>query len=274
MSLDWTDRSGRLDAGGQSLEWARWGPDPDRRTPVVVMLHEGLGCLALWRDFPERLVQVTGHPVFAYSRAGHGRSDLCDLPRPLDFMSREATVVLADVLDAIGGHPFILLGHSDGATIAAEYAGRVSDSRVRGIILMAPHFFTEDKGLAEIARTAASYDTTDLKDRMARYHTDPEVTFRAWSAVWLNPEFKTWNVARVIDCWRISALVIQGADDQYGTAAQVTEAETRSQAPVDVALLQNCRHSPHLDQPAQTLVAISKFVARLDRIEAAEVVIA
>ena len=235
------------------------------------MLHECLGCLALWRDFPEKLAQTTGHPVLAYSRAGHGRSDLCDLPRPLEFMSREATVVLADVLDAIGDHPVILLGHSDGATIAAEYAGSVSDPRVRGIVLMAPHFFTEDVGLAEIARTAASYDTTDLRDRMARYHADPDVTFRAWSGVWLNPDFKIWNVADVIDYWRIPALVIQGADDQYGTAAQVTEAETRSYAPVEVAFLPDCRHLPHLDQPAQTLAAIVDFTARLDRIEAAEV---
>ena len=136
---------------------------------------------------------------------------------------------------------------------------------------MAPHFFTEDVGLAEIARTAASYDTTDLKDRMARYHADPDVTFRAWSGVWLNPDFKIWNVADVIDYWRIPALVIQGADDQYGTAAQVTEAETRSYAPVEVAFLPDCRHSPHLDQPAQTLAAIVDFTARLDRIEAAEV---
>lgn len=274
MSADWDAQAGRLVAGGHSLEWACWGGPPSGDMPVIVMLHEGLGAIALWRDFPDQVSKITGATVFAYSRAGHGHSDLCELPKPLDFMTDEARIVLADILDHIGDRPVILLGHSDGATIAAEYAGRVSDPRVRGLILMAPHFFTEEMGLREIANTATIFETTDLRTRMAKYHSDPELTFSGWSGVWLDPEFRNWNVAEVIDHWRIPCLVIQGVDDQYGTSAQVNEVETRSYAPVEVAMLDNCRHAPHFDQPQQTLAAISEFTARLVRIEAAKVEIA
>lgn len=273
MAVDWSRGAGRLTAAGRSLEWAAFGPAPDCR-PVVVMLHEGLGCVALWRDFPRRVAEATGLPVFAFSRAGYGQSDPADLPRPLDYMTREAVEVVPDVLDAIGADHYVLLGHSDGATIAAEYAGRVEDFRVRGLILMAPHFFTEPMGLAEIADAGTAFATTDLKAKMAKYHRDPEATFRGWNDAWLAPGFKAWNVAEVIDYLRVPALVIQGEEDQYGTCAQVAEVETRSYAPVDVVMLADCRHSPHLDQPERTLSAVAEFLARLNRIEQAEVTVA
>ena len=144
----------RLTAGGKSLEYARWGPDG---APTLLLLHEGLGSLGLWRDFPARLADATGWAVAAYSRAGYGASDPADLPRPLDYMTREATEVLPDVIDAIGADQVVLFGHSDGATIAAIHAGRISDPRVRGVVLMAPHFFTEPEGLAEIARAKVAF---------------------------------------------------------------------------------------------------------------------
>ncbi|KZY41969.1 alpha/beta hydrolase, partial [Roseovarius sp. HI0049] len=184
MSIDWKAGKGTLEASGKSLEWAAFGPAPGDN-PVIVMLHEGLGCLALWRDFPERVAQATGCPVFAYSRAGYGQSDAAELPRPLDYMTREAVDVLPDVLDALGDGPVILFGHSDGATISAEYAGRVEDYRVRGLILMAPHFFTEPMGLAEIAKARKAFEAGDMKDRMAKYHRDAEATFRGWNDAWL-----------------------------------------------------------------------------------------
>ena len=273
MSIDWTTGKGTLTADGKSLEWATFGDAPGEN-PVIVMLHEGLGCLALWRDFPERVAQATGCPVFAFSRAGYGQSDPADLPRPLDYMTREAVDVLPDVLDALGDGPVILFGHSDGATIAAEYAGRVEDYRVRGLILMAPHFFTEEMGLAEIAKAREAFAEGDMKDRMAKYHRDPEATFRGWNDAWLDPGFRAWNVAEVIDYLRIPSLVIQGREDQYGTLAQVEEVETRSYAPVDTAVIDACRHSPHMDQPEKTLAAVAEFTARLTRIEAAEVEVA
>lgn len=266
--VDWGAGRGVLSAAGKSLEWASFGPASEAG-PVIVMLHEGLGCVALWRDFPEKLAEATGLPVFAYSRAGYGQSDPAELPRPLDYMTREAVEVLPDVLDAIGAAQVILFGHSDGATIAAEYAGRVSDQRVRGLILMAPHFFTEPMGLAAIREAGAQFASGDLKARMAKYHRDPEVAFRGWNDVWLDPGFEAWNVAEVIDYLRIPVVVIQGQGDQYGTRAQVDEVESRSYAPVELVMLEDCRHSPHLDQPEVTLEAVAGFTERLVRIEAA-----
>lgn len=262
MAVDWTAGRGRLEAGGRSLEWASWGGPAEAR-PVVVMLHEGLGCVDLWRDAPGRIAAATGLPVLAYSRAGYGRSDAAALPRPLDYMTREAVDVLPDVLDAVGAGRVILLGHSDGATIAAEYAGRVADARVAGLILMAPHFFTEPMGLAEIARAGTAFDTTDLRVRMARYHRDPEATFRGWCDAWLDPGFVEWNVAGVLDRLTVPVLAIQGRQDQYGTLAQLREIEARSPAPVETEVLEDCRHAPHLDQPERTVAAIAAFCAKI-----------
>ncbi len=269
--VQWKDNaSGFLTAGGKQLEYACFGPSP-AEAETIVMLHEGLGCLALWRDLPEKLAEQTGYGVFAYSRTGHGQSDLADLPRPLDYMTGEALNVLPEVLNAFDFRRGILLGHSDGATIAAIYAGSVQDHRVRGAVLMAPHFFTEEMGLAEIARARDTYQTGDLKDRMAKYHKDPDNTFLGWNNVWLDPDYKNWNVAEVIDFLRIPVLAIQGADDQYGTLAQIEEIESRIYAPVDVEIFPECRHSPHLDQPEQTQDAIAEFAARLKRIDAHDI---
>jgi len=270
MAIDWKRGTGTLDVSGKSLEWGTFGTAPKAGT-VIVMLHEGLGCLALWRDFPKRVAAATDLPVFAYSRAGYGQSDPAELPRPLDYMTREATDVLPDVLNMIGGERYILLGHSDGATIAAEYAGRISDFRIRGLILMAPHFFIEPMNLAEIRKAKATFETSDLKARMAKYHRDPEATFSGWNDAWLNPGFKDWDVSEVIDYLRIPTLVIQGQEDQYGTIAQVQEIETRSYAPVDVEMLDDCRHAPHVDQPERALASIKEFLERLIHIETAEV---
>lgn len=265
--LDLVEGQGRLCVAGKALEWAFWPGGASR--PVIVLLHEGLGCVALWRDVPARLAEATGCPVFAYSRAGYGQSDPADLPLPVDYMTRHAVDVLPRVLDAIGADRYVLMGHSDGATIAAEYAGRVEDFRVRGLVLMAPHFFTEPLGLDEIAGARAVFATTDLPQKMARYHRDPHATFAGWNDAWLNPAFKAWHVADVIDYIRVPALVIQGREDQYGTLAQVHEVETRSYAPVDLLVLDDCRHAPHVDQPQAVLDAVAEFCARLIRIEAA-----
>lgn len=267
MGFDWSQATGTVKAGGKVLDWARWGAPSDR--PVIVLLHEGLGCVALWRGFPAQLAQATGCAVVAYSRAGYGQSDPVDLPRPVNYMTIEATDVLPDILDAIGANRYILCGHSDGATIAAEYAGRVADFRVRGLCLIAPHFFTEPSGLAEIARAAEMFGTTDMATRMGKYHRDPVATFEGWNHAWLNPDFAAWNVADVIDYIRVPALVVQGREDQYGTLAQVEAVENGSYAPVDVAILEDCRHSPHLEQPQHLLDAMAEFTAHLIQIEAA-----
>jgi pimeloyl-ACP methyl ester carboxylesterase len=259
-----------LNAGGKALEYACFGPAPGD-APTIVMLHEGLGCLALWRDFPQKLANLTGFGVFAYSRAGYGQSDLADLPRPLDYMTDEAVNVLPEVLDQIGFQRGILLGHSDGASIAAIYAGSVEDHRVRGLILMAPHFFTEPIALAEIAKAKVAYDTGGLKERMMKYHRDPDNTFRGWNDSWLHPDFKDWNVAGVIDYLRIPVLAIQGQQDEYGTYAQLQEIEGRIYSPVEIEVLDDCQHAPHIDQLDKTCAVIAEFTERLENIERAGV---
>ncbi|MBB4199264.1 alpha/beta hydrolase [Rhodoblastus sphagnicola] len=263
--IDWAAGRGIFESDGKGLEWRRWGPPPGD-APTIALLHEGLGCVALWRDFPARLAEATGLGVFAWSRAGYGQSDPADLPRPLDYLSREAKI-LPRALDALGAREIILFGHSDGATIAAIHAGAHHDPRLRGLILMAPHFFTESMGLAEIAKAKTAFDTTDLKHRMAQHHRDAEATFRGWNDAWLAPGFARWNVAEVIEHWRVPVLAIQGLQDQYGTLAQIREIERRSRAPVTLALIDACRHAPHLEQPDRTLAAVADFIAGLQQVE-------
>lgn len=272
MSFVWQDGgTGHIRAAGFGLEYAAFGPAP-AEAPTIVLLHEGLGCVALWRDFPARLAEATGFGVFAYSRAGYGTSDPRPLPWPLDYMTREAMDVLPEVLDAIGFRRGILAGHSDGATIAAIHAGSVEDFRVRGVVLMAPHFFTEPMGLASIAKAREAYDAGDLRARLGKYHANVDVAFRGWNDSWLAPGFRDWNVAEVIDYIRVPALAIQGREDEYGTLAQIDEVVARSYAPVDVEIIDSCGHAPFKDAPDRTLAVIADFTARLERIEAAGVV--
>ncbi|WP_136442556.1 alpha/beta fold hydrolase [Pacificoceanicola onchidii] len=269
-AFNWAFRAGRVEAAGLSLDYATYGPPPGK-APTIVLLHEGLGCVALWRDFPAKLAKATGWGVFVYSRQGYGRSEAAPLPRPLDYMKREALEVLPALLDAIGFEKGVLMGHSDGATIATEYAGGVEDFRVRGLILMAPHFFTEAVGLTEIAKAREAYDSGDLRARLAVYHADVDSAFRGWNDSWLHPDFDDALTSDAIDYLRIPALVMQGRQDQYGTLAQVEEIETRSYAPVDVVVLEDCRHAPHQDAEDDVLEAVQTFTTRLSRIEAAEV---
>lgn len=261
--------AGKVKIAGKALEYATFGPAP-AEAPTLVMLHEGLGCVATWRDLPEALARLTGFGVLAYSRAGYGGSETVDLPRPLDYMTREATEVLPNLLDAFGIRRTVLLGHSDGATIAAVYAGSASDMRVRGLILMAPHFFHEPVGLQSIAKAREAFETGGLRARLAKYHDDVDAAFKGWADTWLDPYFSDWNVSEVIDYLRIPTLAIQGADDEYGTRLQLDELEARSYAPVDIAWLDPCGHVPFKDQREACLEAITEFCTRLERIEQAE----
>ena len=174
----WQDGdTGFLTINQTRLETACFGPGPDE-APTIVLLHEGLGCVALWRDFPKRLAEQSGMGVFVYSRAGYGQSDPCPLPRPIDYMSDEALKVLPDILNAIGFQRGVLAGHSDGATIAAIHAGLAGDLWVRGLVLMAPHFFAEEEGLQTIAKAKEEYEWGDLRSRLAKYHAHIDCTFR------------------------------------------------------------------------------------------------
>jgi len=255
---------GMLDLGPMRLEYRMIGPRPDV-APTIVVLHEGLGCVGLWGDFPDRLQQATGAGVFVYSRAGYGQSSPVALPRPLTFMHEEAREVLPKVLDAIGFQRGLLLGHSDGASIAAIYAGSVQDHRVRGLVLIAPHFFTEDMGIAEIARAKEAYATTDLRARLARWHADVDNAFRGWNDAWLDPAFRTWDITEPLAYIRVPILIVQGEDDQYGTVRQIEVAREECYCPVEVALLPGVRHAPHREASALLLDTVSEFADRLLR---------
>ncbi|MEP3844598.1 MAG: alpha/beta hydrolase [Paracoccaceae bacterium] len=261
-------QAGTLSIAGGALECASWGPAPND-APTLVLLHEGLGCVKGWRDFPAALSEATGFGVFAYSRFGYGQSDPCVLPRPLDYMTREAVDVLPQVLDAIGFRRGLLVGHSDGATIAAEFGGAVPDQRVRGHILMAPHFFCEDVSITAIKAAKAAFETGDLRAGLAGLHKDPDMAFQGWCDAWLDPAFRDWNVGDAIDYLRVPVLAMQGADDAYGTRAQIDEVESRAYSPVETAWIKGCGHMMHKDQPGAVLDQISEFCARLELMEAA-----
>ena len=254
--------SGFLHIGDGDLEYRLIGPRPSE-APTIVMLHEGLGSAALWDDFPDRLQAATGMGVFVYSRAGYGASTPVTLPRPLDYMSREALDVLPDVLDAIGFQRGVLLGHSDGASIAAIYAGGRSDHRVRGVVLIAPHFITEDMGLAAIAETKHAYETADLRSKLARWHRNVDNTFHGWAGAWLHPDFRRWDISDHLAYIRVPVVIVQGADDQYGTLRQIEIAKEECYCPVEVTIIPGVGHSPHRGAPEPTLAAIAEFSNRI-----------
>jgi pimeloyl-ACP methyl ester carboxylesterase len=255
---------GVLDVGAQRLEYRMIGPRPDA-APTLVVLHEGLGSVRLWGDFPAQLAAATGAGVFVYSRAGYGKSSSVALPRPLDYMQREALDVLPKLLEAIGFRRGLLIGHSDGASIATIYAGSVQDHRIRGLVLIAPHFFVEDVGVASIAQARDAYATTDLREKLARWHADVDNAFRGWNDAWLDPDFRKWDITEMLAYVRVPMLIVQGEADQYGTVRQIAVAQEECYCPVDVALLPNARHAPHREAPDLTLNVIGGFVNRLLR---------
>ncbi len=253
---------GFLDLGDQRLEYRMIGPRPDA-APTLVMLHEGLGCVGMWGDFPDTLQAATGAGVFVYSRLGYGQSSPAKLPRTLDFMHVEARSTLPRVLAAIGFRNGLLVGHSDGASIVAIYAGSVQDHRVQGLVLMAPHFIVEDVTSAAIVEVRKAYDTTDLRARLGRYHADADATVHGWTDVWLKGDFRKWDLTEDLAFIRVPVLIIQGEDDQFGTMRQVEIAREECQCPVEVLMLPGVRHVPHREGPDITLNAIKDFAARM-----------
>lgn len=250
-------------ADGRRIEWAHLGAPP-REAPTLVLLHEGLGCLALWRDFPRKLAERSGYGVLAYSRPGYGNSDPVPLPRPLSYMHDEALHVLPQILDQAEVRKAILIGHSDGASIASIYAGGRQDFRVRGLVLMAPHFFLEDVTLDSIAAAKIAYERGDLRARLARYHhANVDVAFRGWNDVWLDPRFRDWRIDEYLAHIRVPMLIIQGLEDEYGTLEQVRFAQRDAHCPVEAMVLERCGHSPHLDRPDTTLDGIAAFVRHI-----------
>jgi pimeloyl-ACP methyl ester carboxylesterase len=254
--------SGFLHINASDLEYRMIGLASDD-APTIVMLHEGLGSAGLWGDFPDKLQVATGAGIFAYSRAGYGASTSAKLPRPLDYMHIEALEVLPQLLDTIGFRRGLLLGHSDGASIAAIYAGGVADHRIRGVAMIAPHFVVEDISVSSIAEIKTAYETTDLRAKLARWHRDVDNAFYGWNGAWLDPKFRDWDISEYLAYIRVPVAILQGADDQYGTIVQVEIAQEECYCPVDVTIIPGAGHSPHREAPGATLDVISEFARRI-----------
>lgn len=248
--------------GSVSLEY-EWVRTVNARHPVMVMLHEGLGSLSMWKDFPRRLSMATHHNVLVYSREGYGHSSPLPQPRTPTYMHYEALTVLPALLDALHIERPILLGHSDGASIALIHTGG-SPRGVAALILLAPHVFVEEISISNIAAAKAAYESGDLRARLALYHEHVDVTFRGWNDIWLDPDFRAWNIEEFLPRISCPLLAIQGEDDEYGTMEQL-ERIARAAPQAQLLKLPRCGHSPHRDQPEQLLEAVTDFVDRACR---------
>ncbi|NDP63793.1 alpha/beta hydrolase [Polaromonas sp.] len=238
---------------------------PDRTAaPLIVFLHEGLGSVAMWRDFPRYLCEATGCRGLVYSRPGYGRSS----PRPtdeawgLDFMHRQAQQVLPALLNALGidarhDKPW-LLGHSDGGSIALLYAAHFSEY-LAGAVVLAPHIMVEGVSVSSIEKARTAYLQTNLRQRLARHHDSPDSAFWGWNDIWLHPDFRHWSIAQEIGAIRCPLLAVQGQDDEYGTLAQI-HGIARSVPQTELLELAECGHSPHRDQPERLITAITAFI--------------
>jgi len=245
---------------GKRLE-TLWIEPRDSVTETIVMLHEGLGSIALWKDFPQRLAAKTGCRVLAYSRYGHGSSEKLAGKRPVEFMHHEGEVVLPELLAKLEIEQPILLGHSDGGSIALIFAGRYP-GRAKALILEAPHVFVEDLSVASIAAAKVAFETTNFRTKLGIYHSEVDATFWGWNDIWLDPHFRSWNIESYLESVRCPILCIQGEEDEYGTRAQVDA--IKAQVPsTEIVMLADCRHSPHRDQREPTLEKMAEFLGKI-----------
>ncbi len=246
-------------AGGPvECEFVRGADD----SPPLVFLHEGLGSIDLWRGVPAEIAAATGWPtVLTYARHGHGASGPAHLPRPVSYMHHEADTVLPAVLSVFGVERPVLIGHSDGASIALLYAG--AGNAAAGLVCMAPHVFVEPESIAGIERARIAFESSDMSDRMGRYHQDPTATFRGWNDVWLSDEFRSWNIEGRLGGVTAPVLAIQGRADQYGTLAQLDAIEAGVSGSFERLVLDDVGHSPHTEARGEVVAALVEFIAGL-----------
>ena len=253
-----------VEVDGQQLEYHLIpGQRSDR--PTLVFLHEGLGSVALWRDFPASVAQATGCRTLIWSRLGHGQSAPLAAARKPSYLHAEALQHLPPLLAALAIERPVLIGHSDGGSIALIHAA-VFPERVAALVVLAPHVFVEEKALAGIARATESYADSERRQKLARYHRAPDAVFKAWHEIWLAPEFRAWDITACLAAIRCPVLAIQGEHDEYATMRQIeciAEAVGAAAAGVELLKLADCRHSPHRDQPQAVVEAIVRFVDRL-----------
>lgn len=247
-----------VDCAGHSLEY-EWVGDAAAPAPALVFLHEGLGSIRQWRDFPAQVARATGRRALVYSRYGYGQSDVLQEARAgVRFMHREALEALPALLSALRVERPILVGHSDGASIALIHAG--AGHPVRGLAVMAPHVFVEPVCVTSIEQAKAAFEAGDLAERLGKYHRNARKTFYLWADAWLEPEFLQWNIEECLPGITCPVLAVQGVDDAYGTMAQLERVARGVRGPCELLKLERCGHAPFRDQPARTLEAVARFV--------------
>lgn len=249
-------------AAGRSVAY-EWIGEGALAKPTLVFLHEGLGSIRQWRDFPAKVAQASGCRALVFDRYGYGQSDVLQEKRRLvSFMHEEALQAFPDLLKNLKVEKPILVGHSDGASISLIHAG--AGYHVRAVVAMAPHVFIEPICLSSIEKAAHTFETTDLPAKLGRYHRDARKTFYGWADVWLDPEFKGWDIrGDYLPNIACPVLAIQGYDDEYGTMAQLDEIARRVKGPCELLKLERCGHAPFRDQPELVLKKIIQFIGRI-----------
>lgn len=251
-----------VDVDRGAIEYELTTGDP--HLAPVVFLHEGLGSIDLWRGVPDDVRVACGDPtILVYARHGYGRSAPAAIPRPVSYMHHEADVVLPTLLDRLGVEHPVLVGHSDGASIALLHAG--GGAPVGGVVAIAPHVFVEDESIVGIEAARVTFETTDLAAKLTRYHADPAATFRGWNDVWLSDDFRRWNIEDRLGGVDVPVLLVQGTDDDYGTLAQLDAIEHGVRGACERLVLDGAGHAPHLEERERVVSAIAAFVRRISR---------
>jgi len=248
----------KIVVAGTQLEVGRI-PASRHDRPAILLLHEGLGCVALWKEFPRLLADGTGCEVVAYSRRGYGASDRLPLPWPVTYMHEEAEL-LPGVLDALGLDRVVAFGHSDGASIAIIAAGTDRFHGLEGLVLESPHVFVEQHGLAEIRKAGVAYHDTELRGRLAGYHDNVDVAFLGWHDAWTSPDFVAWNLESFLPAIDVPILLVQETNDPYGTPAQLDAIEDGVTGHVERLVLDGSGHSPHRSHPDEVIAGIDEFL--------------
>jgi pimeloyl-ACP methyl ester carboxylesterase len=251
-----------IPGGKIAVEWKR-SPKYDSEAPTLVFLHEGLGCIGMWKDFPTAIADATGCPALVYDRLGHGNSDPETAPRSADFFKTEAFEILPAILQAADIAPadVVLIGHSDGGTIALLYAGRFP---VRGVITEAAHVCVDDISVAGLAAANKAWRDTDLEQRLARYHgANTGAMFTAWSSMWSADWFRDWTIEAALPAITCPVLAIQGEDDEYGAMAQLDAIGKGVSGRVETFAVPNCGHAPHIHARDVVASAMVRFIATL-----------
>ncbi len=251
----------RVSAAGHSLEYVWVNPGLSGSGATLVFLHEGLGSIRQWRDFPQQVAKATGCRALLYNRYGYGNSDVLRAPGVgVEFMHDGALNELPELLEALAVENPVLIGHSDGASIALIHAGTYA---VRGVVAMAAHVFVEDSGLDSIRNLNQTFETSGLPERLGKYHRNAGKTFHLWADAWLDPAFRQWNIEEYLPRIKCPLLAIQGEGDEYGSMAQLDAIQRQAGGPCELLKLPDCGHSPHKDQPEKVLKAVVDFVQRI-----------